>query len=77
MKKKRKKYKFIKIRQKHVLMFEIRVIKLKKIVTLESRLYNSGVDQSFPVFIQSGFILHFFFVHSYFTILPAFLHLSI
>jgi hypothetical protein len=46
--------------------------------TIESRLHNAGVDQSFPVFIQSGFILESFFLHSYFTsFLPAFLHLSI
>jgi hypothetical protein len=36
-------------------------------VTLESRLHNSGADQSFSSVIQSGFILQSFILHSYFT----------
>jgi hypothetical protein len=49
-------------------------------VTLESRHPNSGVAQSFPVFIQLGFIFQsfLFFIHKLFTnFLPAFFHLSI
>jgi hypothetical protein len=43
-------------------------------VTLESRKYDSGINQLFPVSIQLGFILQSFLLHSYFTFfLPAFL----
>jgi hypothetical protein len=34
-------------------------------------MHNSGDDQSFLVFIQSGFILQSFFLHSYFTFFSA------
>jgi hypothetical protein len=47
-------------------------------VTLESVQLNSGAYQSFPVFIESGFIFQPCFLHSYFTFVrPAFFHLSI
>jgi hypothetical protein len=44
-------------------------------VTLESRLHNSGADQSFPVsFNRASFSNRLFFIHIFY---PAFFHLSI
>jgi hypothetical protein len=40
-------------------------------VTLESRQHNSGIDQSFPVFIRSGFVLQSFFSSFTFHIFSA------
>jgi hypothetical protein len=62
---------FYRVSSKHFIFIHIYNTGYATWVTLESRQHNSGVDQSFPVFVQSGFILQSFFLHSYFNFISA------